>query len=100
MPKLNYQDALSDEVLALHRIFALNIIEARKARGWTQLQAAERCLLSRDAYRMAEAGNLGTAIGVYWLILDTFGLSRDIANLAAPHLDEVGRRRKVVRSLR
>lgn len=98
MPRDDYVSAISEEVLALHSIFAQNIKEARKARGWTQVEAAERCLLSRGAYRAAEAGELGTAIGVYWLILDTFGLADAITELAAPHKDEVGRRNRVVKA--
>ncbi|MFT5082682.1 MAG: transcriptional regulator with XRE-family HTH domain [Lentisphaeria bacterium] len=98
MPRDNYRAALSEDVLKLHAIFAQNIKEARKARGWSQIEAAERCLLSRGAYRAAEVGELGTAIGVYWLILDTFGLAESIAELAAPHKDEIGRRNRVVRA--
>ncbi len=98
MPRDDYRTAISEEVLNLHTIFAENIKEARKARGWSQIEAAERCMLSRGAYRAAEAGELGTAIGVYWLILDTFGLAEYIAELAAPHRDEVGRRSRIVKS--
>ena len=98
MPRNDYHAALSNEVRSLHAVFAQNILEARKARGWTQIEAADRCLLSRGAYRAAEAGELGTAIGVYWLILDTFGLVDAIADLAAPHRDELGRRNRVVKA--
>lgn len=98
MPRDDYLSAISEEVLTLHTIFAQNIKEARKARGWTQIEAAQRCLLSRGAYRAAEAGELGTAIGVYWLILDTLGLAEGIADLAAPHKDEIGRRNRSVKA--
>lgn len=100
MPRDNYRGAISEEVLSLHLVFAQNIKEARKARGWTQIEAAERCLLSRGAYRAVESGELGTAIGVYWLVLDTLGLVDGIAELAAPHKDEVGRRNREVRAKR
>jgi ribosome-binding protein aMBF1 (putative translation factor) len=98
VPSNNYSGSLSEQLQALHLTFAHNIAEARKARGWSQQEAADRCLLSRGAYRAAEAGNLGTAIGIYWVILDTLGLTDGIAELAAPHRDEVGRRTKVVSS--
>lgn len=75
---------------ARHAIFAQNIIEARAARGWSQAEAAKRCFLSLKAYRGAEDGNLGTAIGVYWAILDGFGIG-GVEDLAAPHKDEQGR---------
>ncbi|PCK07263.1 MAG: hypothetical protein COA42_15195 [Alteromonadaceae bacterium] len=100
MPRDDYRAAISEEVLNLHATFAQNIKEARKARGWSQVETAERCLLSRGAYRAAEDGELGTAIGVYWLILDTFGLVESIAELAAPHKDEVGRRNRIVKARR
>jgi len=98
MPRDNYQAAVSETLASLQQVFADNIREARLARGWSQQEAAERCLLSRNAYRAAEHGNLGTAIGVYWVILDTLGLAEGIADLAAPHRDEVGRRLKLVKS--
>ncbi|PCK07266.1 MAG: RloA protein [Alteromonadaceae bacterium] len=40
---------------------------------------AERCVLSRGAYRAAKGGELGTGIGVYRLILGVFGLVECIA---------------------
>lgn len=98
MPRDDYRTALSADLLNLHAIFAQNIKEARKARGWSQIEAAERSLLSRGAYRAAESGELGTAIGVYWQILDTFGLAEGIAEMAAPHKDEVGRRNRMVKA--
>lgn len=98
MPRDDYRLAISEEVLQYHAIFAQNLREARQARGWSQQEAAERCLLSRGAYRAAEKGELGTAIGVYWLILDTLGLAEEIAELAAPHKDEVGRRNRQIRA--
>lgn len=90
MPRTEFLKGLSEEMKSNHSIFASNLIEARKARGWSQDEAASRCLLSKNAYRAAEEGNLGTAIGVYWAIMDGFGLG-GIEDLAAPHKDEVGR---------
>ena len=98
MPRDDYQTALSELVIQYQQIFARNLQEARKARGWTQQEAAERCMLSRGAYRAAEEGRLGTAVGVYWSILDAFGLAEGISELAAPHKDEVGRRSKRISS--
>ncbi|MDO6421159.1 helix-turn-helix domain-containing protein [Saccharophagus degradans] len=100
VPRDDYLSGISAEALNLHAIFAQNIKEARKARGWSQIEAAERCLLSRGAYRAVEKGELGTAIGVYWLVLDTFGLLDGVAELAAPHKDEIGRRNREVRAKR
>jgi transcriptional regulator with XRE-family HTH domain len=98
MPRDEFKANLSDELLQRHQILTRNIHEARKARGWSQDEAAKRCLISRGAYRAVESGNLGTAIGVYWAVLDCFGLAEGIEDLAAPHKDEVGRRLKTIKS--
>lgn len=100
MPRTDYQQGLSDEALQSLAILAANLKEARRARGWTLQEAAQRALLSVNAYRKAEAGNPGTALGVYLAILDTLGLVDSLADVAAPHRDEVGRRLKSVSSRR
>lgn len=90
MPRNDFLNGLSEEMKGRHAIFASNLIEARHVRGWSQVEAAKRCLVSLKAYRAAEEGNLGTAIGVYWAILDGFGIG-GVEDLAAPHKDEEGR---------
>ncbi|MGD8175534.1 hypothetical protein [Marinimicrobium sp. ARAG 43.8] len=99
MPKTDYQQGLSEEARVALGIMASNLREARKARGWTIKETARRSLLSINAYRNAEAGNPGTALGVYLAVLDTFGLADGVADLAAPHRDETGRRLKQIKSL-
>lgn len=91
MPRDDYLSAISEELKARHMTFANNIKTARESRGWSQLEAAKRCVISRGAYRAAEEGNLGTAIGVYWAIIDCFGIADGVEDLAAPHKDELGR---------
>jgi transcriptional regulator with XRE-family HTH domain len=98
MPRADYQLGLSEEALSALGILAANITEARKARGWSIDEAARRSLLSINAYRNAEAGNPGTAIGVYLATLDAFGLAGGLADVGAPHKDETGRRLKRVSS--
>jgi len=91
MPRDDYLSGLSDELKSRHDTFARNIKTARKSRGWSQDEAAKRCMVSRGAYRAVEEGSLTTAIGVYWAILDCFGLATGVEDLAAPHKDELGR---------
>jgi len=98
MPRTDYQQGLSEEAQQALATLAANIREARKARGWTIDETAGRCLMSVNAYRNAEAGNLGTAMGVYLAILDVMGLAESLADVAAPHKDETGRRLKRVSS--
>lgn len=91
MPRDDYLSAISYEMKARHLTLASNIKTARESRGWSQVDAARRCVVSLGAYRAAEEGNLGTAIGVYWAILDCFGVASGVEDLAAPHKDEQGR---------
>lgn len=90
MPRSDFLNGVSAEMKARHAVFARNLKEARRARGWSQIEAAKRCFVSLKAYRAAEEANLGTAIGVYWAILDGFGIG-GVEDLAAPHKDEQGR---------
>ncbi|WP_394170579.1 helix-turn-helix domain-containing protein [Saccharospirillum alexandrii] len=100
MPRTDYQAGIDEHSRALFTLFAANIKEARKARGWTIQEAADRAFLSVTSYRAAEAGNLGTAIGVYLAILGAMGLSEGFADLAAPNRDETGRRNRIVKAQR
>jgi|GEM_PF-1833322 len=99
MPRTDYQLGLSEDARHSLQTLAGNLREARKARGWTLEEAAKRCLVSVNAYRNAEAANPGTAVGVYLAILDTMGLVDGLADVAAPHRDETGRRLKCVGSV-
>lgn len=92
MPRTNYQAAISDEAREALHILAHNIRQARRARRWSLREAAARAVVSVNAYRAAEAGELGTAMGVYLSILDTLDLVDSLADVAAPHRDELGRR--------
>jgi transcriptional regulator with XRE-family HTH domain len=92
MPRDDFLAAVTMDVERLHKIFAENIKLARQSRGWTEIEAAKRCAISRGSYRKVEQGSLTTAIGVYWVVLDCFGLAGGIEDLAAPHRDEEGRR--------
>lgn len=99
MPRINYQLGLSEDALHSLQTLASNLREARKARGWSIEEAAKRCLLSVNAYRKAESANPGTAIGVYLSIMDVMGLVDGLADVAAPHRDETGRRLKRIGSV-
>ena len=91
MPSTDYQLGIDEDAKRAFEIFAGNLKQARKTRGWTIQEAAARALLSVNAYRAAEAGNLGTAAGVYLAALNAMNLADAVADLAAPHRDDVGR---------
>lgn len=96
MPRDDFMAAITVEVEELHRTFAENIRLARSSRGWSETEAAKRCAISRGSYRKVEQGSLTTSIGVYWAVLDGMGLAEGIADLAAPHKDEEGRRAREI----
>lgn len=74
-----------------------NLAQARDARGWSQDEAATRALMSRTTYRAIELGSSSVAIGHYLSVLDLFGMVGAVKDLAAAHLDEEGRRLRVIK---
>lgn len=91
MPRNDYQLGIDEDAKLAFAVFAGNIRQARKTRGWTIQEAATRALVSVNAYRAAEAGNLGTAVGVYLAILNAMNLVDSLADVAAPHRDPAAR---------
>ena len=58
--------------------------EARKARGWTQAEAAEQAGISRQHYSQIEEGSKRPSLGVALAIAFAFGRSMDDL-FHAPH---------------
>lgn len=83
---------LSQEAKEDLQVFAENIVQARLARGWSQQEVAERALMSRLTYREIEKGNPKVRFLNYLSVLDLFGLTGGLRELAASHTDEEGRR--------
>ena len=73
-------------------MLAQNIREARTSRNLSIEACAELCLMSKSTYQAVEAASAVTAMGAYLAVLDYFDLSEGLAEVAAPHRDEEGRR--------
>jgi transcriptional regulator with XRE-family HTH domain len=67
-----------------------NIKLARKRRGLTAIQAAERAGVHRATLYQIEKGNPRVAFGAYFNVLRVLGLQDDFLKLAAD--DELGRK--------
>ena len=64
------------------RQFGVAIRQARRARGWTQAELAERASVSRPALIGLERGNPRGEIGIAFRVLDALG--QQIEFLEAP----------------
>jgi len=67
-----------------------NIKLARKRRGFTTLQVAERAGIHRATLYQIEKGNPRVALGAYLNVLKVLGLQDDFLKLAVD--DELGRK--------
>jgi transcriptional regulator with XRE-family HTH domain len=76
--------------LALSRLGA-NIAVARKRRALTQEDLAAKAGVTHVTLRRAERGSPGTSAGVYFAALWAMGLEAEIAAIASPDRDEVGK---------
>lgn len=88
---MTYDILSSESKSALERL-GENIRGARLARGWSQLDAAKRAIMSRTTYRDVEAGNPSASIGMYAQALDLYGLVDQLGKVADLNSDEEGRR--------
>ncbi|MCC7464697.1 MAG: helix-turn-helix transcriptional regulator [Saprospiraceae bacterium] len=68
----------------------INIKLARKRRGLTTVQVAERAGINRTTLYQVEKGNPGVAMGTYFNVLRVLGLHNDFLKLAAD--DELGKK--------
>jgi transcriptional regulator with XRE-family HTH domain len=67
-----------------------NIKLARKRRGFTAIQAAERAGIHRATLNLIEKGNPRVSLGAYFNVLRVLGLQNDFLKLAVD--DEFGRK--------
>jgi transcriptional regulator with XRE-family HTH domain len=63
---------------------------ARKRRGLTLVQVAERAGIHRETLRKVEKGEPGVALGAYFNVLKVLNLENDFLKLAAD--DDFGRK--------
>jgi transcriptional regulator with XRE-family HTH domain len=67
-----------------------NIKLARKRRGFTTLQVAERAAIHRATLNQIEKGNPRVSLGSYFSVLRVLGLQDDFLKIAVD--DELGRK--------
>lgn len=85
-------DILSSESKEALERLGENIRGARLARGWSQVDAANRALMSRATYRDVESGSPAVSIGMYAQAIDLYGLVDQLGKVAELDSDEEGRR--------
>lgn len=90
MSKKKFIDNLSQDALEDLSILATNIAEARKIRGFSQKDMAERCLMAFSTYQAIEHASPTVSIGAILSVLDILDMSDGLRNVAAPHLDPTG----------
>ena len=71
---------------------------ARKRRGLTLLQVAERASIHRETLRKIEKGDASVALGSYFKVLKVMNLKKDFLKLGAD--DEFGRKLQDINLLR
>ena len=68
-----------------------NIALARKRRGMQQEELAAKAGTTHVTLRRVERGNPTTSIAAYFVVLWAMGLDAELADLASPDRDEVGK---------
>ncbi|MAO40334.1 MAG: hypothetical protein CMK70_08950 [Pseudohongiella sp.] len=100
MAEKRFLAAISVDALEDYQTLAFNIQEARKSRGFSQREMAERCLMSLATYQAIEQASTTVSMGAILAVLDTLELTAALREVAAPHLDVDGRRLRAARRVR
>lgn len=98
MPRDNFE--VTHEVRCDLATMGAQLRAARERRGLTVVGVAEALNTSAGRVRRAEAGNPTVAMGIYAMLLDHYGLRRDLGALAWPVTDPIAMVRKKVESRR
>lgn len=64
----------SSRTIQALKVFALQIQVARKQRGWSEAELAERVGTSRPTIRQIEQGNPATGLGLYFEVATLLGI--------------------------
>jgi len=86
----NATDALTTTARKQLEYLGANIQKARKRRGITQKDLAQRVSASHVTISKLEKGNPSVGLGVLLMVLDVLGLVDDMAKVANPATDTVG----------
>ncbi|WP_157497724.1 helix-turn-helix transcriptional regulator [Gilvimarinus chinensis] len=95
MAEKKYLASLSEEARNSLEILGENIAIARKARGWSQKEAAERFQMSKTTLVAVEKGDPKSSIGSYLAALDIMNLLDGLDSIAASHRDPITRAAKI-----
>jgi len=83
--------AVSQEMSILLKHLGENIKRARMRRGMKQADLAERLSVSRPTLRKLECGDPTVSVAVLVQVLDVFGLADQLAHIADPDMDALGK---------
>lgn len=92
MAQARFIGALSAQALDQMDILGENIRLARRARGWSMVEAAERFSMSTTTLQSIERGDPKASIGAYLAALDVMGIAEGLSSLGASHRDPIVRR--------
>jgi len=82
--------ALLPHTQMMIRAISDNIILARKARGFSQVDMAKEIGISQNAYKTIESGGGSGNFISYIKAVEYFGLSDTLVFFAAPQFDPIG----------
>lgn len=91
MAEKKFLSAISVDATEDYGTLVDNIIEARKSRGFSQREMADRCLMSLSTYQSIESAQLTVSVGALLSVLDILEQTQTLRDVAAPHLDTHGR---------
>lgn len=100
MAEKKFLTAMSIDAQEDYQVLAANIQEARKARGYSQREMADRCLMSFATYQSIEKASLTVSFGAILAVLDMLELTADLRHVAAPQNDSVGRQLRAAKRMR
>lgn len=81
-----------------YKMLAGNIKNARKLRGYSQREIANRCGMSFTTYQAIEKATLTVSIGAILAVLSFLELSAELKNVASIDNDRVGRQLMLIKS--
>ncbi|RYY74561.1 MAG: XRE family transcriptional regulator [Gammaproteobacteria bacterium] len=81
---------ISSDALEAMNIVADNILQARKARLYSQEDMAKACNIALGTYAAVEKGSLSPGMGAYVKVLDHLGLAASMMFMGASQFDVNG----------
>lgn len=95
---MSKQESLPAAVVSHLQLLGRRIRIARKRRGWSVHDLAERAKVNRNTMTALELGKPGVSWSVFATVLWILGLDRDLARLADPDADAHGKALELARA--